>query len=320
MNFPLGSFWDRLKKKADVPVQNTPPQTPPAGIRPALEKGREQPAAPIAEKVSLEVADFAGRIPELLLSKGPKDRKVWLELGSLKSNCAQGKPKMALSELAKACPDLFANPIRPEDDVDVFLPWRRLRDQVEQLQPKVKPAAQAGEPAATKPLRNIRFGTARVSPASPSGAPPATATVPAPAERLEPTTRAPEEQKTSDAVEIQRLKAALEDAAKEHAKVTEKLRAERDELLAQSRELREQLLKAAAPAQEVADKKPGEDRALPSLEASPKEKEQILKPYRARCLALAEEKRKLRQALARSKKNVSEFRKSSIRHSNRGLR
>lgn len=316
MSTPKRPFLNRLKKKPDAVPPVAAEEAKPA---PEVQSVQPEPEAkPKIEKVAMELGDFLQRLPDKLLRKGPHDQKIWFELSAVWESFQRGKPTLLLSEIAKASPELFAEAIRPEEDVEVFFPWQKLRDRLEEQAPRAEPGPTVVDPGTNKPFRNIRFGVQQSKSEEKQG-PDETPSLP---ERLQMVFQKREadvpEPAAPAAVET-KLRASLQEAKRESAKISESLVQQREAMLAQIKELRDQLAnaqKAGVPAGESSSERKLEEelaRALSDKDALAKERDEILKEaeqqrleYKARFVALKEEKKTLEQSFEETRKRFEE--------------
>lgn len=99
------------------------------------------------------------------------DQVVHLPVELLKTSLRQGRPALRLSQLYLSCPSVFARPVQPAEDVEIVLPFQKVKRLVEPGDAAANPfaAASAGESSfAVSPFaQNGAAAAAASSPASP---------------------------------------------------------------------------------------------------------------------------------------------------------
>ena len=99
----------------------------------------------------------------------PGDQLVPLPLESLRVSLQQGRPALRLSQLYSACPSLFSRQVQPAEDVEIVLPFQKVKRMVESLSGGGN-AALASPFAAVMPSQSPAAGRGD-SPFGPQGSP-----------------------------------------------------------------------------------------------------------------------------------------------------
>ena len=87
----------------------------------------------------------------------PGDQPVQLPLDALRSSLQQGRPALRLSQIYLACPYLFVRPVQPSEDMEIALPFQKVKRIAE-------PGGAPGSPGMGSPFASVAPAARKESP------------------------------------------------------------------------------------------------------------------------------------------------------------
>src|SRR5688572_3312491 len=145
----MPSFFQNLFKKDSDEAAMEAPESRTAGAsesNPMSAMNMSSPFAVSAEE-HFTVRELSILLPpQFVRNDGvPGDQPVHLPLDLLRASLQQGRPALRLSQIYMACPGLFTRPVAPAEDMEIVLPFQKVKRITE-------PAAMSPSPPMASPF------------------------------------------------------------------------------------------------------------------------------------------------------------------------
>jgi hypothetical protein len=150
----MPSFFQNLfKKDADeytvgVPVAPSDRLAEPPSFLSAMNLSSPFAAAAAGEQFTIRELTMLLPPQFLRTDSMPGDQPVALPLDVLRHSLEQGRPALRLSQIYQACPFLFSRQIQPSEDLEIVLPWQKVKRMVDGGQAPGSPFAAVAPPGA----------------------------------------------------------------------------------------------------------------------------------------------------------------------------
>ena len=164
------------------------PAPKPAATREVRKIAAPTPQPHLERVISLQISDILDQLPAEQIK--PHDdfdsaRAIMLKASEIEKGMASGKPSVSLTSVYQQAPEIFLQPVPPDDSTPVPLPFTKVLEQFERLQVRSDQVSDPDVPQVETPFLKItledteRFGTAikplQTSPHPPVKIEPATA-------------------------------------------------------------------------------------------------------------------------------------------------